>query len=269
MSVTFGKIVLSSDNILVPKHILDKTPSRIHGLNKQDENDLRILGCESIQTSGILLKLPQIAMTTGQILFQRFYYSKSFIRYDMETTAMCCIFLASKIEESPRMIRDVLNVFHHMKQIRGQSIIAPMELSQYTALKTRVLNAECLLLKVLGFCVHVKQPHKLILMYLQLLGLEKNKNLMQCAWNNMNDSLRTDVFVRYKPEVIACACVYLAGRKVNLPLPNNPPWYGVFNVEENDMVDVSYRIMELYNRPKVKFNSHSTKVFPTNFILSL
>ena len=28
----------------------------------------------------------------------------------------------------------------------------------------------------------------------------------------MNDSLRTDVFVRFPPETIACACIFLAAR---------------------------------------------------------
>lgn len=28
----------------------------------------------------------------------------------------------------------------------------------------------------------------------------------------MNDSLRTNVFVRFQPETIACACIYLAAR---------------------------------------------------------
>ena len=32
----------------------------------------------------------------------------------------------------------------------------------------------------------------------------------------MNDSLRTDVFVRFKPEVIACACIFLAARVVKV-----------------------------------------------------
>lgn len=57
-------------------------------------------------------------MATGQVLFQRFYFSKSFVRHPMDITAMGCIYLASKIEEAPRRIRDVINVFHHIKQVR-------------------------------------------------------------------------------------------------------------------------------------------------------
>lgn len=120
----------------------------------------------------------------------------------------------------------------------------------YSALKTQVIKSERRVLKELGFCVHVKHPHKLIVMYLQVLGYEQNQRLMQIAWNFMNDSLRTDVFVRYNPEAIACACIYLTARKINLPLPNNPSWYGVFSVSEDDILDISYKIMELYRRPK-------------------
>lgn len=250
---SFGKIILTLENCLLPKTKLEETPSQHDGLDRQTEIDLRILGCELIQTAGILLKLPQVAMATGQVLFQRFYYSKSFVRHNMETTAMSCICLASKIEEAPRRIRDVINVFHHIKQVRAQKPIAPMILDQsYIALKTQVIKAERRVLKELGFCVHVKHPHKLIVMYLQVLGYEKNQKLMQCAWNYMNDSLRTDVFVRFQPETIACACIYLTARKLNFPLPNNPAWYGIFKVTEEDIIDVSYRISELYRRSKVR-----------------
>lgn len=122
--------------------------------------------------------------------------------------------------------------------------------ASYISLKTQVIKAERRVLKELGFCVHVKHPHKLIVMYLQVLGYEENRRLMQMAWNFMNDSLRTDVFVRYNPESIACACIYLTARKINLPLPNNPTWYGVFDVKENDILDISYKIMDLYRRTK-------------------
>ncbi|KAJ8368004.1 hypothetical protein SKAU_G00080320 [Synaphobranchus kaupii] len=83
--------------------------------------DLRILGCELIQSAGILLRLPQVAMATGQVLFHRFFYSKSFVKHSFEIVAMACVNLASKIEEAPRRIRDVINVFHHLRQIRGKS----------------------------------------------------------------------------------------------------------------------------------------------------
>lgn len=34
----------------------------------------------------------------------------------------------------------------------------------------------------------------------------------------MNDSFRTDVFVRWQPETIACACIYLAARQLQVSL---------------------------------------------------
>ncbi|XP_053669359.1 cyclin-L2 [Anopheles marshallii] len=247
----YGKIVLTLENCLLPEVKLDQTPSQNDGLDRETETDLRILGCELIQTAGILLKLPQVAMATGQVLFQRFFYSKSFVRHSMEATAMSCICLASKIEEAPRRIRDVINVFHHIKQVRSQKPMMPMILDQhYINLKSQVIKAERRVLKELGFCVHVKHPHKLIVMYLKYLELEKHQNMMQMAWNFMNDSFRTDVFVRYQPETIACACIYLTARKHNIPLPSSPPWFVIFRVSEDDMLDVCYRIMALYKRGK-------------------
>lgn len=56
----FNKIILTLENCLLPETKLDETPSQQDGLDKETETDLRILGCELIQTAGILLKLPQV-----------------------------------------------------------------------------------------------------------------------------------------------------------------------------------------------------------------
>uniref|UniRef100_A0A8C5TVC3 Cyclin N-terminal domain-containing protein n=1 Tax=Malurus cyaneus samueli TaxID=2593467 RepID=A0A8C5TVC3_9PASS len=82
------------------------------------ETELRVTGCELIQAAGILLRLPQVAMATGQVLFQRFFYTKSFVKHSMEHVSMACVHLASKIEEAPRRIRDVINVFHRLRHLR-------------------------------------------------------------------------------------------------------------------------------------------------------
>ena len=67
----------------------------------------------------------------------------------------------------------------------------------------------------------------------------------------MNDSLRTDVFVRYSPETIACACIYLSARKLGIVLPKKPAWYLLFGCVEDDLKDICIRILKIYIREKV------------------
>merc|ERR1719348_859015 len=238
-------------NSVLPLDKLSPTPSSADGMTSETEVDLRNIGCNLIQTAGKLLRLPQVAMATACVLYQRFFYSKSFVRYNFEHVAMGCVNLASKIEESPRRPRDVINVFTHVKQVRQGKPIKPVVLDpDYIRLKNDIIKAERRVLKELGFCVHIKHPHKLIVMYLQLLSYESNTKFIQMSWNFMNDSLRTDCFVRYQPETIACACIYLSARKLGIPLPKKPAWYSILGVEQDDIRDCCYRIICLYQRSK-------------------
>lgn len=88
------------------------------------------------------------------------------------------------------------------------------------------------------------------LFYLSSLPKRATFFLFSCR-NYMNDSLRTDVFVRYSPETIACACIYLSARKLGIVLPKKPAWYLLFGCVENDLKDISIRILKLYTRSKV------------------
>lgn len=49
----------------------------------------------------------------------------------------------------------------------------------------------------------------------------------------MNDSLRTDVFVRFQPESIACACIYLAARTLEVSAAPQGFWSGPFSSPQN------------------------------------
>ncbi|XP_021109167.1 cyclin-L1 isoform X6 [Heterocephalus glaber] len=247
----YSEVSLTIDHSLIPEERLSPTPSMQDGLDLPSETDLRILGCELIQAAGILLRLPQVAMATGQVLFHRFFYSKSFVKHSFEIVAMACINLASKIEEAPRRIRDVINVFHHLRQLRGKRTPSPLILDQnYINTKNQVIKAERRVLKELGFCVHVKHPHKIIVMYLQVLECERNQTLVQTAWNYMNDSLRTNVFVRFQPETIACACIYLAARALQIPLPTRPHWFLLFGTTEEEIQEICIETLRLYTRKK-------------------
>ncbi|KAG7253420.1 hypothetical protein CRUP_019492 [Coryphaenoides rupestris] len=177
---------------------------------------------------------------------------------------MACVNLASKIEEAPRRIRDVINVFHHLRQMRGKKSASSLILDQnYINTKNQVIKAERRVLKELGFCVHVKHPHKqppilvsfqIIVMYLQVLECEKNQTLVQTAWNYMNDCLRTNVFVRFQAETIACACIYLAARALQMPLPSRPHWYLLFGASEEEIRDICITTLKLYTRKKPNYD---------------
>ncbi|KAJ8921260.1 hypothetical protein NQ315_013732, partial [Exocentrus adspersus] len=139
--------------------------------------------------------------------------------------------------------------------------ITPVILDQsYIHLKNLIIKAERRVLKELGFCVHIKHPHKIIVMYLQVLGFQNNQKLMQYSWNYMNDALRTDVFVRYQPETVACACIYLTARKLKLPLPKSPYWYTIFGATEAEIRDICVKILKLYTRAKANIESLEKKV---------
>ena len=56
----FSEVIIGLDNITLPDHKLFPTPSMFDNLTYEQERDLRIYGCELIQTAGNLLQLPQV-----------------------------------------------------------------------------------------------------------------------------------------------------------------------------------------------------------------
>ncbi|ETN82322.1 Cyclin protein [Necator americanus] len=245
---------------------LQDPPSLADGMDRETEKNLRFFGCSLIQEGAVLLKLPQVAAATGQILFQRFYYLKSFLKFRYEHTVMACLLLASKIEEEPRRTRDVYNVFYRLEQLHklresGRAVTddtaarlkpPPLDIS-YVNTKNNIIKAERRLLATLGFVVHVKHPHKLICAYCFVLRAHHRTDLIQRAWTYMNDGLRTDMFVRYSPETIACACIFLAARTVQpqVPLPDKPRnWYELFDASDTDVHTIAMMLLNMYANQK-------------------
>lgn len=132
----YSGVLITLENCLLPDDKLHFTLSRSSSLETDTETDLRVVGCKLIQAAGILLRLPQVAMDTGRVLFQRFFYTKSFVKHSVEHVSMAWVHLASQIEEAPRRIWDVVNVFHHLRQLREKKKPVSLLLDQdYVNLK--------------------------------------------------------------------------------------------------------------------------------------
>ncbi|XP_015061966.1 cyclin-L1-1 isoform X1 [Solanum pennellii] len=246
-------IYTAIDTFYLAEEQLVESPSRKDGIDDVTETALRIYGCDLVQECGILLRLPQAVMATGQVLFHRFYCKKSFARFNVKRVAASCVWLASKLEESPRKARQVLVVFHRMECRRENLPIEHLDTSskKYVDLKADLIRTERHLLKEMGFICHVEHPHKFISNY--LATLETPAELRQEAWNLANDSLRTTLCVRFKSEVVACGVVYAAARRFQVPLPENPPWWKAFDADKAGIDEVCRVLAHLYSLPKAKY----------------
>jgi hypothetical protein len=255
-------------HVVLPASVLARSPSFEDGVAPNVERMHRRFGCELVQEAGVLLRLPQVVTATAQTLLQRFFYRKSLRQFDAFRVAVSCLFLAAKVEERPKRIREVLSVFYAMlrrrkwKRSTAAQKLLDVDSATFGQWRMWLIMVERQVLIDLGFSIYnvAEHPHKFVLYYVKVL--DGSPKLAQQAWGYINDSLRTDLCVRYKAQVIACAAIFLASRFQGVALPEHPPWYALFDVEKKQLYAASVAIMELYKQEKVDWLEPLTETNP-------
>ncbi|KAJ7756882.1 cyclin-like protein [Mycena maculata] len=231
---------------------IESTPSRADGIPPDLEEDLRAYGCKLIHQAGILLKQKQVAVASAQILFQRFWFVTSMKQFGIGDVGMGALYLASKLEECPLRMRDLINVYdlllqrashpsssHTVFKYTPMSYFAPA----FYTLKDALVVSEMQLLKRLGFNVHVVLPYGTLINYLRVLGLAEGP-ACERAWGYLNDALQTPVYALYPVPTIVSAAILLATRHLQIPLPAG--WWELFDAEWDDVWAVAGTVMRLY-----------------------
>ncbi|KII88710.1 hypothetical protein PLICRDRAFT_41923 [Plicaturopsis crispa FD-325 SS-3] len=240
---------------------IERTPSRSDGIPYELEEDLRAYGCKLVHQAGILLKQKQVAVATAQILFQRFWYVTSMKQFGIGDVGMGALYLASKLEECPLRMRDLINVYDLLLQRAAHSLAhppssepstfkyAPMSYfgSTFYDLKDALVVAEMQILKRLGFNVHVVLPYGTLVNYLRVLGLTNREDACARAWGYLNDALQTPVYALYAVPTIVSAAILLTTRHLHISTPND--WWTLFDAPWEDVWTVCGYIMRLY-RPR-------------------
>ncbi|KAJ3508753.1 hypothetical protein NLJ89_g5588 [Agrocybe chaxingu] len=240
---------------------IEKTPSMEDGIPQDLEEDLRAYGCKLIHQAGILLKQKQVAVAAAQILFQRFWFVTSMKQFGVGDIGMGALYLASKLEECPIRMRDLINVYDLLLQRSAHSLTSKPEAdfhyhpmtyfgSTFYDLKDALVVAEMQILKRLGFNVHVVLPYGTLVSYMQVLGLAGREDACERAWGYLNDAHQTPVYALYQIPTIVCAAIFLTARHLQIPLPSKPPvcWWELFDANWEDLWSVSGYIMRLYRK---------------------
>ncbi|KAG8387356.1 hypothetical protein BUALT_Bualt02G0012900 [Buddleja alternifolia] len=234
------------------KEIEENSPSRRDGIDLKKETYLRKSYCTFLQDLGMRLKVPQVTIATAIIFCHRFFLRQSHAKNDRRTIATVCMFLAGKVEETPRPLKDVIIVSYeiiHKKDTATAQRIKQKEV--YEQQKEIILLAERVVLATLGFDFNVNHPYKPLVEAIKKFQVAQ-QTLAQVAWNFVNDGLRTSICLQFKPHHIAAGATFLAAKFLKVKLPTEPDniWWQEFDVNPRQLEDVSNQMLELYEQNK-------------------
>ncbi|KAL9954094.1 hypothetical protein ACROYT_G041588 [Oculina patagonica] len=236
------------------KEDLLRTPSRLDGIDYMTEMRYRREGTRFIMNCGNRMRLRYDTMATGAVYFHRFYMVQSFKNFPRWVTGAACLFLAGKVEETPKKCRDIIKtakiiLFENQFEVFGDDP------------KEEVMTYERVLLQTIKFDLQVEHPYPSLLKFGKALKGDRAKmnKLVQMAWTFSNDSLSTTLCLRHKPEVISVAMIALAAKFNNHDLQASSAapgktWFHSFikGVKESVIEDICDEMYELYGGGKKK-----------------
>lgn len=235
------------------KELEEFSPSKQDGIDLKKETYLRKSYCTFLQDLGMRLKVPQVTIATAIIFCHRFFLRQSHAKNDRRTIATVCMFLAGKVEETPRPLKDVIMVSYEI--INKKDPTAAQKIRQkevYERQKELILLGERVVLATLGFDLNVHHPYKPLVEAIKKFKVAQNA-LAQVAWNFVNDGLRTSLCLQFKPHHIAAGAIFLAAKflKVKLPSDGEKVWWQEFDVTPRQLEEVSNQMLELYEQNRL------------------
>uniref|UniRef100_A0A7S3AAW4 Cyclin-like domain-containing protein n=2 Tax=Rhodosorus marinus TaxID=101924 RepID=A0A7S3AAW4_9RHOD len=241
---------------LFGKDDIENSPSREKNIRASTERRITASCTRFILEVGAALEVPQLTRCAAIKLMQRFYLMESMSRHSPPAVASACLFIACKVQECVKRLRDVIywsiKIKTRSEQFpRGEDLLE--ESSRFQAEKKLVLQKERDVLRVLNFDYDVDLPFKYIIQLVKLYGTsaEQQKDLIQYAWNFVNDSLLTSIHMEYNETDIATAALHLAMLYSNHELKKVPetgnPWYTHYGINPKTMVEICNRMLEHYD----------------------
>ncbi|KAL7076171.1 hypothetical protein ACQ4LE_004817 [Meloidogyne hapla] len=226
---------------------LENTPSVRAGISMTEENRLRREGVRMIKEMGKSINLKtNPTLATASVFFHRFYMFNTFADYPPHMMALACLFLAGKVEETPKKCRDLVQTAKdkYPKHFAGKN---PMD---------ELILLERILLQTIRFDVHVEHPYNFLVQYAKGFKLDKDymSKIVTNAWTFINDSLATNLCLLWEPEVIAVALLYMSfkmarmgeGPEGEAKMGADTEWWDIYvqNLTVSMMEDICHKVLD-------------------------
>ena len=160
------------------------------------------------------------------------------------------MYLTTKISAWPTSPRSIINVFAYLlaaESASGNALDgrrpAPdsyyVSEEEYYTLRARMMKHETIILRTLGFQLHISLPYVLCINYLQALEVFHNssgKRLAGRAFEYLNSLLLSPqlVYLTHQPSALATSAIYLAAKETGVKLPEEE-WWEVFDTDREEL----------------------------------
>lgn len=235
---------------------LQRTPSILDGMTVETEHINRSKGVSFITQVGIMLKLPQLTLLTADIYLHRFFMRYSMVNLPNRpgmhyyAVAATALFLASKVEENCRKMRELIIAACRVAQ-KQPNLVVDEQSKEYWRWRDTILASESTLLEALCFDLQVEQPHRLLFDFLCFFRMDDNKLLRNAAWAFINDVAPTVLCLQFTSRTIAAAAIYASARHTGVAFRDDDlgrPWWEQIAVDVKEVRAACNRIAEIYER---------------------
>lgn len=225
------------------------TPSVKEGVPSKVEMIQRSKGVNFIVQVGSHLNLPQMTVNAASTFLHRFYLRYSLNKFHHYDMGAACLFLATKVEETNRRLRDVAVACTKIAS-KNPKLVVDEQSKDYWRWRDTILLNEDILLEALCFDMSLESPYSLLSTYVEKLGVSHLSALKKCAWAFVNDSCRTTLCIMFPTKVISAAAIYWASKytKNDIPVPHSGDsnWWDLIDVDKADIKESCNIMADLY-----------------------
>ncbi|CAG0914634.1 unnamed protein product [Notodromas monacha] len=226
------------------------TPTILEGHTWKEEEQFRREGAKFLLDLSSKIGLVYSTVATGVVYFHRFYMFQSFDKFPKFVTACSCLFLAGKVEETPKKCRDLIRATRELLKEKPEYEASSAEILNEFGLhpEREIMTMERVLLQTFKFDLQVDHPYQFLLKYVKTFASDQSRleGLVQMAWTFVNDSLVTTLCLQWEPEILAVAMIYLAVKLKKMQVEDN--WWSQFvsDVSRETLDKICHLLLDVY-----------------------
>lgn len=233
-------LALAESQWLFTEADLLRTPSILeNGMTPEKEAENRGKGVNFITQVGIMLQLPQLTLATASVFLHRFFMRHPIQDlpdrpgYHYYTMAATSLFLATKVEENCRKMKDLVVACVRVAQKDPYKAVDEQD-KEYWRWKDNILLNEEILLEAICFDLSLEPPYKILFDLLAIFGEQDNKRLRNAAWAFVSDSCLSMLCLLFPSRTIAASALYAAAKHCDVSFPDDDkgnPWWDAAGVD--------------------------------------